>query len=154
MLIEIWKASSAYEPVGEVDRLGQSHVRRILVQRAGVAAALHRGERVNRSCHIVQRACAVELRELADRQHVAGRLEVTRLVQRVVALDDRTTELGGVPRQRVGDAAHTERIRGVGAGERTEVVLPEVIGQEQAVLEESRGTSATTHSAVGSPLSP
>ena len=119
---------------------------------AGVARALHRVERVARRRPGTRPRRARELRELAGRQHVARRLEVAGLVERVVARDDRAAERALEAVERRGDAGDPARVVDVVRSVGAEVVLAEVVGQDQAVLEEA--ASVTTHSAVGSPLSP
>ena len=77
---------------------------------ARVARALNRrvGPALER---ILGRRVARELRELVRGQHVAGGLEDARLVERVVAFDDRPAQLALEARDRLGDAGHARRDR-------------------------------------------
>lgn len=79
-------------PGGHAHGAHQSHVRRVDVHDAGVLLSLDRGEGTPLLERVAHAALAGELRELVDRQDVAGHPERPVLVERVVRRRPRPAE--------------------------------------------------------------
>ena len=143
-------------PVGRSTVSGQPHVRRVGVQRPGVPGALDRRERVARLERVL--APPPGWRTAGTRRPAAPRWSAGTTPASSSGLspvDDRAAEVALEALDRVGDAGRPPSGSAMSVrGEAAEVVLAEVVGQDQAVLEEARDRSRRTHSAVGVAVEP
>ena len=148
-------AARGGRPGRHVDRAGQPHVRRVGVHGAGVMLALDRGERAARLERV---RAAPWLANCGNSSAGSTSLVGWSAPASSSGLSPVTPGHRGSrrSRQRVGYPLDRRRVGDVGPGVRAEVVLPEVVGQDQAVLEEPgcRRPREITHSASGSPFSP